>query len=127
MPVLVFVAIGDDFGRGLIFVGLPVLGDGGHQLCRVAVVVPVAVAVFGCPYPHAVVVRNGTAPDGVGACNAKEAEILLWSVEALSLFQDISVVVGLLRRLVGVSYYIKCTREESHHQPTDSYHQDVAV
>ena len=99
VPVLVFVALGNDFGGSLIFVWFSMLGDGGHHLCRVTFVVPVAVVIFWCPNEHAVMVGYGSSPDGVGIGDAKEFEIVLGSVEALPLFQDVSFIERLLRLL----------------------------
>ena len=71
VPILVFVALGNDFGGGLIFVWVPMLGDGGHHLCRVAFVVPVAVVIFRRPNKHAVVVGHRSSPNGVGGGDAE--------------------------------------------------------
>ena len=71
VPVLVFVALGNDFGVSLIFVWFPMLGDGGHHLYRVTFIVPVAVVIFWCPNEHAVVVGHRSSPDGVGGGDAE--------------------------------------------------------
>ena len=92
VPIVVFVARNDKLWVSCIFFGLPVLGDGGHHQGRVAIVVPMLVAVFGCPDAHPFMMWNRSSPKGVGGDDAKKFQVLMRGAEALPHLQDVGIL-----------------------------------
>lgn len=85
--VVVVVA---DVGQGGVGVrGCPPFSDGGHEVRRVAMVVPFGVLIFGTPDDDAQVVGQGLAPIEVGrflfVADAKEAEVFAYGLELVAL------------------------------------------
>lgn len=85
--VVVVVA---DVGQGGVGVrGCPPFSDGGHEVRRVAMVVPFGVLIFGTPDDDAQVVGQGLAPVEVGrflfVADAKEAEVFAYGLELVAL------------------------------------------
>ena len=116
--IVVVVAHGDERAVGRAVVRLPVLGDGGQQSGRVAVVVPSPVASLWAPDGDIGMVGQALSPEGVVGLYAEEREVVVVGAEALAEGDDVGrVVVVAAGRCGSAEHGVDGREGDDEHQP----------